>query len=128
MEKFLLDEKYTDFLLLAEKGSECRAYAFKHDNEIVYVEDIPLNYPRITMLVCDIEGLKTIKRNLIEGFWEILKDHIEDFEKAGTELGVTIPLTTQEWEELTATYQKYQQSDSEDDYEKFMRVCSKLLH
>jgi len=84
MEEFLLDEKHTDFLLLAEKGSECRAYAFKHGNEIVYVEDIPLNYPRITILICDIEGLKTIKRNLIEGFWEIVKDHIEDFEKVGT--------------------------------------------
>lgn len=78
MEKFLLDEKCPDFLLLAEKGSECRAYAFKHGNEICYVEDIPLNYPRITIIVCDIEALKTIKRNLIEGFWEIVKDRIDE--------------------------------------------------
>jgi len=69
---FFLDEKYRDFLLLAENDEySARAYAFKFQGKIIYIEDIPVNYPRITILT--VKGLKTIMRNLKRNGWTIIK-------------------------------------------------------
>lgn len=74
--KFFLDEKCMDFLLLAENPEgEARAYAFKFRGEIIYIEDIPVNYPRIT--VCTVKGLKSTIKTLRRNGWEILVNRVE---------------------------------------------------
>ncbi|MGB9622614.1 MAG: hypothetical protein ACPL07_02100 [Candidatus Bathyarchaeia archaeon] len=73
MPGFFLDEKYWNFLLLAEKDDVgARAYAFKYNGKIVYVEDIPVNYPRIT--VCTRRGLKSVVKTLKRHGWNIVID------------------------------------------------------
>ncbi|MEM1577908.1 MAG: hypothetical protein QXM27_02790 [Candidatus Pacearchaeota archaeon] len=79
-EKFFLDEKYFDFLLLAENDTS-RAYAFKYKNKILYLEDIPDNYPSITIV--EIENLKELKetiKTLKKNGWEIIIDHTKEQE------------------------------------------------
>jgi len=73
---FFLDEKYMDFLLLAENHEhDARAYAFKFQGKIIYLEDIPVNYPRIT--ICTVKGLKSTIKTLKRNGWTILVNHVE---------------------------------------------------
>jgi len=72
--KWFLDEKYNDFLLWASNG-ENRAYAFRLNGEIIYLEEIPCNYPSISIFIADgLEELRTIKENLKDYGWDIHKD------------------------------------------------------
>jgi len=83
MSEFLMNEKYGDFLLLAELHTSSRstAYAFKLGNRIIYLEDIPDNYPSVTVLeVKSIEELKKIKKSLVDNGWEIIGEHFEEGE------------------------------------------------
>jgi len=76
MSRFFLDEKCLDFLLLAEKEeAQARAYAFRFQGKIIYIEDIPVNYPRIT--VCTVKGLKSTIRTLKRNGWAIIRNNVE---------------------------------------------------
>ena len=75
-EDFFLDEKYMDFLLLAENHEYGgRAYAFRFKGKIIYLEDIPVNYPR--MAIFTVKGLKSIIKTLKRNGWTIQVNHIE---------------------------------------------------
>jgi len=83
MSKFLMNEKYCDFLLLAELHTSSRstAYAFKLENRIIYLEDIPDNYPSVTVLeVKSVDELKKVKKSLVDNGWEIIGGDLKEDE------------------------------------------------
>lgn len=80
VDNLFLDEKYLDFLLLAEaENGSCRHYSFRIEdsfNGIIDVEDIPLNYPRLSISSVTVERLREIKAKLVELGWTLIVDRV----------------------------------------------------
>lgn len=78
-----MDEKYDSFLLLAYNDN-AHAYAFEHNNEILYLEDIPDNYPSTNIIRTNLKSLKTIVRRLKRLNWVIHIDRTSEQPHWGT--------------------------------------------
>ena len=75
---FFLDEKQIDFLVLAvDSDSDARFLAFRYDDNILIVEDIPLNYPRVSIFNTTEEKLKNIVKDLENNDWYIIVNKLQ---------------------------------------------------
>ena len=78
-EKLYMDEKYQNFLLLADNGNcEGRAYAFKFEGKTLYLEDIPFNYPSVSLMEVSEDELREIINTLKEKGWNIRVNRLEE--------------------------------------------------
>jgi len=77
---FFIDDRCMDFLLLAEGEFDSRAYAFKYKGKIIYLEDIPENYPSIHIFEVTEERLKQTEKELQENGWLIRITRINDIQ------------------------------------------------
>ena len=77
-DKFFINEKYGNFLLLADGDDSARAYAFRFQGKIIYLEDIPLNYPSIGIMEVSLEELKKIIEELRRNGWLVRIDRTKE--------------------------------------------------